>query len=463
MATRPAQEDAIETFVRITGASRSLAAQRLEEYGGNVEAAVNAHFGQLEGHVTNPMQVSHQTLDSPRGGGGGGGGGGVLPFLSAARSFRPSLLLDPHYRRSLYEQIGASVLPARQPPYPDPARYHSGYEPPYHPPGWSPFDENPGGTSSPHGPGIHGNLTEEEMVRMAIEASSREDLPGAETSHRQHYQEDEELARAISLSMKTAEQEEAKREQTMEDHKRSEVHDSRGSVEKKLNPGSSSLQERGEHVQEHLLLDDLSSKELDEAIILEKAYFGEFPGRTSIQSSPRCHDASDQTMGLNSKHIPCSPSPSVAAQKSLREQQDDEYLASLVADREKEVQACKKAESSCLKEGECGNKMLKEEDFDRVLAAKEASLPLEPGVDDENAVSLLVRMPDGSRRGRRFLKSDKLQFLFDFIDVGKAVKPGTYRVVRPYPRRAFCTSDASLSLSELGLTNRQEALFLELI
>lgn len=71
-------------------------------------------------------------------------------------------------------------------------------------------------------------------------------------------------------------------------------------------------------------------------------------------------------------------------------------------------------------------------------------------------------MPDGSRHGRRFLKSDKLQVifrcaevlillvfgtypififfqlnltaflfqsLFDFIDIGRGVKPGTYKLV----------------------------------
>lgn len=49
------------------------------------------------------------------------------------------------------------------------------------------------------------------------------------------------------------------------------------------------------------------------------------------------------------------------------------------------------------------------QEMERQLAAKEASLPHEPSPDDENAVTLLVRMPDGSRRGRRFLKSHKLQ------------------------------------------------------
>lgn len=46
------------------------------------------------------------------------------------------------------------------------------------------------------------------------------------------------------------------------------------------------------------------------------------------------------------------------------------------------------------------------------MAEIEASLPSEPRTDDENAVTLLVRMPDGSRRGRRFLKTDKLQVNF---------------------------------------------------
>ncbi|KAF7127270.1 hypothetical protein RHSIM_Rhsim11G0003500 [Rhododendron simsii] len=102
-------------------------------------------------------------------------------------------------------------------------------------------------------------------------------------------------------------------------------------------------------------------------------------------------------------------------------------------------------------------------EIERQLAAKEASLPQEPTSDNENAVTLLVRMPDGSRHGRRFLKSDKLQSLFYFIDVGRGVKPGSYRLVRPYPRRAFDAGESASTLNELGLTSKQEALFLELI
>ena len=35
--------------------------------------------------------------------------------------------------------------------------------------------------------------------------------------------------------------------------------------------------------------------------------------------------------------------------------------------------------------------------------------------------------------------------------------------VRPYPRRAFSYEESASILEELGLTNKQEALFLELI
>lgn len=96
------------------------------------------------------------------------------------------------------------------------------------------------------------------------------------------------------------------------------------------------------------------------------------------------------------------------------------------------------------------------QELERQLAAKEATLPREPASDDVNAVTLLVRMPDGSRHGRRFLKTDKLQVrllqrkfftplsfsipcstifwfilqsLFNFIDIGRKVKPGSYRMV----------------------------------
>ncbi|EPS57423.1 hypothetical protein M569_17395, partial [Genlisea aurea] len=147
--------------------------------------------------------------------------------------------------------------------------------------------------------------------------------------------------------------------------------------------------------------------------------------------------------------------------------QDDEYLASLQADREKELKAKEEAEAALAEkqrvEAELSRKLHEEQENERKLAAKEASLPEEPPADDENAVTLLVRMPDGSRRGRRFLKSDKLQCLFDYIDIGRVFEAEKYRLVRPYPRRGFGHEDGRSSFEELGLSSKHEALYLELI
>nr|GMD79966.1 plant UBX domain-containing protein 8 [Ipomoea batatas] len=137
-----------------------------------------------------------------------------------------------------------------------------------------------------------------------------------------------------------------------------------------------------------------------------------------------------------------------------------EAEAALVEEKRKEEELLKKLEEEQVHKSVV---LIIDQEAERQLAAKEGSLPQEPTPDDENAVNLVVRMPDGSRRGRRFLKSDRLQCLFDFIDVGRVVKPGTYRLVRPYPRRAFSSGETSSTLNELGLTSKQEALFLELI
>ncbi|CAN1332931.1 Plant UBX domain-containing protein 8 [Linum perenne] len=218
----------------------------------------------------------------------------------------------------------------------------------------------------------------------------------------------------------------------------------------------------------------ISSEEHDEAVMLEAAMFGGVPEASGYQFP-------HQFMQRESPYprpAPRPPSPSLEAQRLIREQQDDEYLASLAADREKEMKALEEVEARRLQEAaareaaleqeklreeESRRKLEEEQEIERQLAAKEASLPQEPTPDEENAVTLLVRMPDGARHGRRFLKSDRLQSLFDFIDVTRVVKPGTYRLVRPYPRQAFSDGHSNLTLTELGLTSKQEALFLEVI
>lgn len=508
--TRPTQET-VDTFTSITGASQSVALQKLEEYGGNLNEAVNAYFSEGHRDILNPTAVAYpypspglSSLDmnsnniqaQPS---------RLSQLFSAARSFRPSSLLDPNYRRSLLNELSAS-LTSPQPVASHtggvlglPAEFSSWNEQPYHS-GQMPYDYDGARTSSYHGRdtrdnllrdnGSHfyGNDIEEQMIQAAIEASKQEASSGSGVVQRElELPEDDEFSRAISLSLKTAEQEKTIRGQGVKDRDRKlEVYDLVKEAEKTNNstrkPGKSSVQEGAENMRSQSPMryksehdvnvhtqcskdafpanewGGISSKELDEAVMLEAALFGEAATGCSkyVQSDLDSNAGPGSSSGSRA-------SSSVMAQQSLREQQDDEYLASLLADREKEMNALKEAESLQLSRDESQKKILEEEKLERWLAAKETSLPEEPAIDDENSVSLVVKMPDGSRRGRRFLKTDRLQILFDFIDVGREVKPGTYRVVRPYPRRAFGVSDGSSSLNELGLTSKQEALFLEFI
>lgn len=57
----------------------------------------------------------------------------------------------------------------------------------------------------------------------------------------------------------------------------------------------------------------------------------------------------------------------------------------------------------------------------------------------------------------------RAQSVFDFVDVQRLeeAKPHTYHLVMQYPRRTF-EEHSELSLGEVGLKARQEALFLEM-
>ncbi|KAJ6415248.1 hypothetical protein OIU84_004105 [Salix udensis] len=513
---RPNQE-AIETFISITGATEDVAVQKLEEHGGDLNAAVNVHFSEgdrsamrqtsipsLQDDVMDidddPIEVAPPPRRNP------------LSILAESGAMNSFSLLDPHFQRGYDFMNRAPIVsqPRELREIPIEVKDESGAS------GHSvhaPIIEDVTGTEHAQGPGIQGtviaedddistdlnaratqgnssleghfrpsapeldnlpdysNDIEEEMVRAAIEASKQEAQELTETGpqHMQPHREDAELEHVVSLSLKTAEQERA-------------LHDLRGKVgpsevgdnaveegqgkialsNGRQEAGSSSIQDEAvdSNIGSHPLHNGdefsdewggISSEEHDEAVMLEAAMFGGIPEGTAYRFPYTPHQFM-QNENHYPRPAPRPPSPSLQAQRLIREQQDDEYLASLAADREKEMKAIEEAEAR-----------REEKEFERLLAAKEASLAFEPASDDENAVTLLVRMPDGSRHGRRFLKSDKLHSLFDFIDIGRVVKPGTYRLVRPYPRRAFSDGESALTLSELGLTSKQEALFLELI
>ncbi|CAK9141836.1 unnamed protein product, partial [Ilex paraguariensis] len=134
-----------------------------------------------------------------------------------------------------------------------------------------------------------------------------------------------------------------------------------------------------QHNESHLQSDEwggISSEEHDEAVMLEAALFGGIPEGSGYPLPYAPHQVMqngfDRTVGPNSWWTPRPPSPSLAAQRLIREQQDDEYLASLQADREKELKAREEAEARRLDE----------------QAAREAALQEDMRKEDESRIRL---------------------------------------------------------------------------
>lgn len=118
----------------------------------------------------NFAQVSNQNQVAPQ--------QGLLPLLSVARSFKPSLLLDRNYSRDLYNRIG-SALTGRAPSPSHPGEV-TGV-----PVGLSPGQRPtiPDVAKTELDASRYGNDVEEEMIQAAIEASKREAERGSPNVH----------------------------------------------------------------------------------------------------------------------------------------------------------------------------------------------------------------------------------------------------------------------------------------
>jgi hypothetical protein len=156
-------------------------------------------------------------------------------------------------------------------------------------------------------------------------------------------------------------------------------------------------------------------------------------------------------------------SPGALERAELREQQDADYHESLRADQLKEEALARQRQQEELAQQEAEEAARRMQES---LALKEASLPDEPSPEAEDAVQLVVRLPEGGKLKRRFRTSHQLQSVFDFVDVfaGQTVgiEPGKYNLVSQFPRRVFKSGERQ-SLLDANLVHKNEALFLELL
>lgn len=156
------------------------------------------------------------------------------------------------------------------------------------------------------------------------------------------------------------------------------------------------------------------------------------------------------------------------ARESMMQEQDRAYHESLLADRAKEEakraerEELEKVETAQRQERERQESVRQAEEAVRqaVRESLESDLPDEPPETcDEPVTTIKIRSPDGSSFGRRFLASNRLQVLLNYVTV-QGFPMDQFKLLSSWPRRDVSSLDKSASLEALKLCP-QETLMLE--
>ncbi|XP_076947410.1 plant UBX domain-containing protein 10-like [Bidens hawaiensis] len=159
----------------------------------------------------------------------------------------------------------------------------------------------------------------------------------------------------------------------------------------------------------------------------------------------------------------------------LREEQDAAYQAALEADQARERERREEQEKLEREAAEAERKQKEEEEARertaREAAEREAALiklredkSLSLGPEPEkgpDVTQVLVRLPNGERKGRRFHSTATIQSLYDFVDSSGTLEMGSYTLVTNFPRVLYGQDKLSLTLKEVGL-HPQASLFVEM-
>uniref|UniRef100_A0A1J3K8I2 FAS-associated factor 2-B n=1 Tax=Noccaea caerulescens TaxID=107243 RepID=A0A1J3K8I2_NOCCA len=152
----------------------------------------------------------------------------------------------------------------------------------------------------------------------------------------------------------------------------------------------------------------------------------------------------------------------------LREEQDAAYRAALEADqaRERQRQEEEERKERKLKEEEEAREREEREAAEREAARvrmrQEKALAL--GDEPEKApdvTQVLVRFPNGERKGRRFQSKTKIQTLYDYVDSLGVLETEEYSLITNFPRTVYGRDKQLMSLEEAGL-HPQASLFIEI-
>lgn len=143
--------------------------------------------------------------------------------------------------------------------------------------------------------------------------------------------------------------------------------------------------------------------------------------------------------------------------RAMMAQQDAEFEESQLADQMRQAQEeSMRLEEERVRKAEEESRIMHEieEKTQRSLVQnRAAAVPPEPQDSDPEKLSLMFRMPDGSRKQRKFVKSNTIAQLYAYVD-GLLLDMeedlvGKYTLGTSFPRATYERSDMTLSDSKL--------------
>lgn len=142
----------------------------------------------------------------------------------------------------------------------------------------------------------------------------------------------------------------------------------------------------------------------------------------------------------------------------LRSQQDEDYLESLKLDQEKAKQKQLLAEEKRLAQELEKQKLAEEKDRENNILNRKSELRQllantpQPDTSNELTLKLIIKLPNGNRFERFFLKTDPLSSLYKFVFCNEEC-PLNFEIVTNFPRKVIeCTEDTTLSIRDFGIT-----------
>ncbi|KAL1445675.1 hypothetical protein MTO96_044887, partial [Rhipicephalus appendiculatus] len=126
--------------------------------------------------------------------------------------------------------------------------------------------------------------------------------------------------------------------------------------------------------------------------------------------------------------------------QSLRQQQDEAYQASLLADQEKERRRLEEVRRQQEEEQRQRERALQEqqrkEEIQRMKLELVDQIPEEPPDSDPGSIHLVIKLPTGTRLERRFRRTQSLKYLYFYVFC-QADAPNSFEIITNFPRRTL--------------------------